>query len=163
MSTVETVKYPPLGSVSEGTLRTQDLLENLLDVLEEYAPEVYKGIRVDPENKAVFDYLEDPEHREEPDAAQDLLGELHDRLDEIAAPYTYFGAHEGDGADFGYWVSFDSLEEDARARDGVIKINAGDEWPDPMDPSINYVMEVTDHGNVTLYGAHDHAEVWSCV
>ena len=54
-------------------------------------------------------------------------------------------------------------EAAVESKQGVIKIDAGDEWPDPMDPSINYVMEVTDHGNVTLYGAHDHAEVWSCV
>ena len=163
MSTVKTFEYPPLGSVSSGTMRTQDLIPVFLDVLEGYAPETAQDIRHAEDNRSVFDWLDNADETDEPEAASYLLDELFDHLEEITAPYTHFGAHEGDGADFGYWVSFDSLEYDAQHQEGVIKIDAGDEWPDPMDPSINYVMEVTDHGNVTLYGAHDHAEVWSCV
>jgi hypothetical protein len=37
---------------------------------------------------------------------------VFDRLNEIAPNWCYFGAHEGDGAAIGFWLSWESLHED---------------------------------------------------
>jgi len=153
-------EYPPLGSVSTGTMRTEDLIPDFLTVLAEYAPKRAREIRKDKDNRAIFKWLDG--EQEEPDESDDLLNELFDELNVVAAPYTYFGAHEGDGADYGFWVSYDVLEEDAQSGEGIIKVNAGDPWPADLS-GISYVMKVTDHGNITLYDAASHAEIWSTV
>ena len=43
-----------------------------------------------------------------------LLEELTDLLNEHAPAFTYFGAHEGDGADFGFWIDWDAIAYAAR-------------------------------------------------
>jgi len=48
----------------------------------------------------------------------------------------------------------EGLEYAARSKDGVIKVNAGDAWPPLWTPTgreVQFVIEVNDHGNVTLY------------
>ena len=67
--------------------------------------------------------------------------------------------------DYGFWPDLEGLEYAARSKDGVIKVNAGDAWP-PLWTStgreVQFVIEVNDHGNVTLYNRRRQA-VWSCV
>jgi hypothetical protein len=67
-----------------------------------------------------------------------LVDALFAALDELAAPYSYFGAHEGDGSDYGYWPSLEQAEEEC------VKVDAGDELPRGTD-----VLIVSDHGNAT--------------
>lgn len=106
-----------IGSISEGTLRTQDLLPRFISVLEQ----------ADPENRAVKDYAEawnaaatlaewtnvGNQNAEDVleaigywDSEQTgyLLNEdVFDALNEVAPEGTSFGASEGDGASFGFW------------------------------------------------------------
>ena len=67
--------------------------------------------------------------------------------------------------DYGFWPDLEGLEYAARSKDGVIKVNAGDAWP-PLWTStgreVQFVIEVNDHGNVTLYNRR-RQEVWSCI
>lgn len=59
----------------------------------------------------------------------------------------------------------EALEYSARSKDCVIKVNAGDTWPPLWTTAgcdVQFVMEVNDHGNVTLYNRR-RREVWTCV
>lgn len=240
--------YANIGSISSGTLRTEDLLEAC-----SYALEHLAGLNDDldmqvthlgyvAEARSLLELGCDNWDEDQDDEARELLNEdLFQALDLYSPPFCHFGAYEGDGSDFGFWISFDSLEEAARHRDGVVKIDAGDPWPldyesaaasagyavrrtgGRLDPEfawvraelldsygepawgseldndfdldavlredetfdteaeawrdccetlnlapgfgepVDYVMEVTDHGNISLFNAHDHNEIWGCV
>ena len=82
----------PLGTVSEGTLRPEDLIVAFMGVLADVAHPRYREFL-----DAWFEHAPDDE------AASALVDELIDTLDEIAPPHIYFGAHWGDAADFGFW------------------------------------------------------------
>lgn len=77
------------------------------------------------------------------DDGSELVAELCDALEAFAPPYCYFGAIEGDGADFGFWPSWDAIED--------LKCVS-----DPAEVE-NHLGEdcqfVNDHGNVTVYGS----------
>lgn len=158
--------YAQLGSISSGTLRTEDLLETFADELECLVRQ--HGWLYDDDSgvkKLMRDATEaDPETED----AASIVDDLINALNEYAPPYATFGAHEGDGADFGFWPVMDTLDEDCRYGD-VLKIDAGDEIPGDFDGE--YVVAVTDHGNVTLYERNDERlrgesawiEVWSTV
>lgn len=96
---------PEPGSVSTGTLRNEDLIPRFLEVLDRYAP---------AKAKELLDlYPNTLENLDDEDDADDfargmLLHDLFEALDEIAPEGYSFGAHEGDGADFGFWP----VEED---------------------------------------------------
>ena len=91
--------------ISEGTLRTQDLLPAFLHALNEVAPAHYEQLLVVP-----FGYI--PAYAQEDEdndwwnseEAGWKLAEPVDLLDEHAPEGTYFGAHEGDGACFRLWA-----------------------------------------------------------
>lgn len=93
----------------------------------------------------------------------DILAYLTEDLEELAPDYTYFGASEEDGACFGFWPSIDSVNDDIRygeikrldeVRKGEVEVTVG-----------QYVVDVNDHGNITLYRIEDVElqEAWSCV
>jgi hypothetical protein len=67
--------------------------------------------------------------------------------------------------DYGFWPDLEGLEYAARSKDGAIKVNAGNAWPPLWTPTgreVQFVIEVNDHGNVTLFNRR-RQEVWSCV
>lgn len=123
---------PAPGSISHGTLRTEDLLNEFCSVLD--------AILVDrrhADHRALLQEAEaaDPESGH----AADLVDELQDALDHWAPEYCRFGAHEGDGADFGFWPVMEQIEELPQF--------------DNYDPPSDFVGDfrvVTDHGNVTV-------------
>jgi hypothetical protein len=98
-----------IGTVIHGTLRNQDLLPALLDTLRHVWPEAYEGTLA-----ASFGAI--PSYASEDDTndwwnsedAYSLSTQLFDALDECAPAGCYFGAHPGDGSDYGYWP--DELE-----------------------------------------------------
>ena len=157
-------QYAEIGSISHGTMREEDLIPAFMDTLR--ALDRNKADALQEDNADVFEWLDgdtDEATDDQLEAASIFLNEtLWNALDEYAPPYCYFGSHPGDGADYGFWPSMESIDEDARFEEGVIKIETGDEWPDDMD-GIDYVAEVSDHGNVTLYDAKSKEEIWSVV
>jgi hypothetical protein len=76
---------------------------------------------------------------------------LTEALDSLAPPYCYFGTHEGDGSDFGFWPSMESVLELPRVESGEEAAELGED-----------AVHVNERGNVTVYGG-DGKEIWSCV
>lgn len=83
-----------IGSVSWGTMREEDLIPRFISALEKVNKKLAVSKRA--EYKKLFRYADSK-------AIQDLYIELFDLLDAYTPPYCYFGAHEGDGSDFGCW------------------------------------------------------------
>lgn len=145
------------GSISSGTMRAADLIPafswELRRLAEKLGPT--PDLPVSPEialcNEA--DNVEDYES----DEASELLEELSNALSEHAPAYGYFGAHPGDGADFGFWLS-EFFEQDF---DGL---KVSDTSEVPADYS-GEVLHVNDHGNCTLYSANNGelTEIWGLV
>jgi hypothetical protein len=76
-----------IGTVSTGTMLASDLIPAFMAEL----PASHK-LRVE------YD-----EHGYNAADADDLLECLFDALDALAPEGTYFGAHPGDGSDYGFW------------------------------------------------------------
>lgn len=162
------MKYLELGSYSSGTMREEDLIPTFLDALESVASK--KEVRaLKREYRAVLRALD--RDGEIPDNLQSdaswLLDSLFDALQEYCPPRCYFGAHEGDGADYGVWC------DSPNAHDGDVILS---EWPSvaecramiqqfAQEGYFPDVFVVTDHGNVTLLsvGWNGAREVWSVV
>ncbi len=162
MTTVE------IGSISSGTLRTEDLLAAFADELESIAkaeaphPGALNPDLMGPVNEARELLAKGPDNwtDEEEGTASWLVNEdLMDALNEHAPPYCYFGAHEGDGADFGFWISEDALRDGIH--DGDI-LAVSDERNAERSTVPEYVLHTNDHGNETLHRIKLE-EVWSVV
>lgn len=139
----------PLGSVTTGTMRLEDLIPSFLACLGQL--DKAKEMAIFAEYTDVID-ADDMDM----DQADYCLEALFNALNELAPPYCHFGAHEGDGADYGFWVSWDSLED--ACHDG--EIDKGDDIPDfPREVPF---LHVNDHGNATLYSPTGE-EIWSVV
>lgn len=104
------------GSVISGTMREQDLVPAFMDVLEEYGNATLVA-HIKEEFQDVFAALDagiDPYDMtdETGEGLAFLVQDLFDHLDELAPKGHYFGAHWGDGADYGYWPLEDYEEEE---------------------------------------------------
>lgn len=148
------MKYASFGSVSSGTMRTADLLSVFsreLDYQVNRQPKSFKR----RELRKLINLANrlDPDC-EEADGTVDCLFEA---LDQFAPPGGYFGSIEGDGADYGYWLSSDFAEN----FDGL-KVSDTSEVPRGYRGE---VLHVNDHGNMTLYAATSRGlrEIWGVV
>jgi len=105
MNTAET------GSVSSATMRAEDLIPAFLDVLEACGHPQAPAIREEVNSLAMTDpegfcgpYFADTET-----ASYILNEEIWDAMQDIAPEGCYFGAHPGDGADYGFWQCEDDI------------------------------------------------------
>lgn len=151
-----TIKPASLGSISHGTLRTGDLLSAFISELEwqvsrngDYfsRPENFGErdnlARLIGEAQDCFDAeggLADKE-----DEASEMVDEtLPDALNSFSGPYCYFGSHEGDGSDYGYWPDMVQIEDLPTYDDTDAAKEAGEAGDFKV---------VSDHGNVEIYSA----------
>lgn len=155
-------EYLDIGVISEGTHRPQDLLPALLGALRDVDSTAYAQTMV---NGGII-----PAHAQEDDDAEwwdseDASGHvdaLFDTLSEYAPPYCYFGSLEGDGACFGWFIAWDSINEAILDGD-MLKVSDLSEVPDDWDGE---VLHSNDHGNATLYARdmdQEFREVWAIV
>jgi hypothetical protein len=98
--------YATIGSVSEGTLRSEDLINTFAWELCQYRNTLHITREQRKRFTALLDEANefglDVEAQETYDASE-LVEELFRALEELAPPYAYFGTLEGDGANFGFW------------------------------------------------------------
>lgn len=160
-------KYAQLGTVSHATLRTDDLIPAFLDTL--------AGLRLSRADRKAYheakrewdrckakdDVLyrrpcraHGPDPLKTEDECQEqleyLLNEtLFPLLDNYAPPFCYFGSHEGDGSDFGFWISWDTLQEAIREGETLEQDrNGGGRY---RIENGAYTLVISDHGNASLY------------
>lgn len=106
---------PQIGTIIHGTMRAQDLIPAFADALDRYSVGSKNADLIAMARAIDWSLVADhPEWRfgaEEPWRfwlnANDILEALFDRLDELAPAESYFGAHPGDGADYGFWPTED--------------------------------------------------------
>lgn len=91
------------GTVSHGTLRIPDLLLVLAQEYERVLPFNSHNLVADARNSAA-EISANLGHPGNEDCGAEIVNELIDALDTVAQREGLtFGAHEGDGSDFGYW------------------------------------------------------------
>ena len=163
----------PMGTESHATMRAEDLIPTFTYSLKSYATISRIGNVSRKDRKNHLALVRDIEARTEvagyyeSDNADYDLDSLFDALCEYAAPYFYFGAHPGDGSDYGYWLS-EGFDEDFITLDDLsdgndhLKVNDLSEVPARFRGE---VLVVNDHGNCTLYVKTSRTirEIWSVV
>jgi len=102
----ENGKTVPLGTVIHSTLRPQDLLPEFVAVALEIDHErTLKRLRdILPSTQPLI-YDDDNPWWDSEECAE-VLNDLFDLLDEYAPEGYVFGAHPGDGSDFGFWPDY---------------------------------------------------------
>jgi hypothetical protein len=155
------VIYGKLGSISHATLRSEDLLPVYAEHLRDLAKANVSEVDCRADVNAHLDLCDEVELRiddanDNPNTTYWQSDEccwdseaLYDALQQYAPPYTYFGAHEGDGSDFGFWPCLDGIDDDVTEVLKVADIPC-------------YLAHVSDHGNITFYEVQ-LTELWSCV
>jgi hypothetical protein len=145
-----------IGSISHGTLRTQDLLPAFIDELQRLGGTLEYVMYMDiPANQILNE--DDPFWQSE-DAMWDMEA-LTDALQECCPPFVYFGAHPGDGSDFGFWPDMDTLNMAIQEAEASGDPSNGDDQTLSME---GIIVQVNDHGNVTVMDL-DRNELWSVV
>lgn len=96
MRTARVIAEP--GSVICGTHRPRDLLIKFTTLLADFQPDH----PLLPEARRLLAVGERCDEAHEI-AMSDFVDEMFDALNEFSPEGHYFGAHEGDGSDFGYW------------------------------------------------------------
>lgn len=145
-----------LGTVSHATLRSEDLVPAFAAELRRLRGalprDMSNNVRAFLAGKYDTDHGCDVE----------LVQELEEALQKYAPDYCYFGAHPGDGADFGFWLSEDWQEQ--AKEDGVKFVS---DLSEVSDTFRGLLCVVNDHGNATLYctdkGVGTLREIWSVV
>ena len=147
-----------IGPVSEGTLRTEDLLAAYEWTLRALVRKGFaKGIA-----RAALKLCREADSAD-PDSedAEFILDEMASLLNDLAPPYCYFGASDGDGASIGFFISWDAIEDARRCGE----LASGDECPRATKDAPREFLVVNDHGNATLYvkRGNRYVEAWGCV
>ena len=164
------IRYP-MGSISSGTMRLEDLIPCFTSELSSLSRQ--PGIVSAKQRKEHAKLVREIEARidadsdyYDSDSADSDLEQLFDALGEYSGPYFYFGSHPGDGADYGWFLSQESLDEDIH--DGVVFVEDDCDRHGYQDAPRKYrglVLHVSDHGNMTLYRQTSRArhEIWGVI
>ena len=131
-----------LGSISTGTLRTQDLLEAFHSTI---------AASGTPPALAEDGYIDGGARYSD----GELLEVYTEQLESLCPPFVYFGTLEGDGADFGFWPDIETIQE-------IVNIAECDASQGISCPDDGVIVQVSDHGNVTVMDMERNV-LWSVV
>ena len=165
-----------LGTISEGTLKTEDIGTNLIWHMDRLDLDTND---LNTFNKLKKEFSEEIEHLEESEeeyyisvGSSEKLENIFDEIKEIADNYTpdycYLGMHQYDGADFGVWVVSELFEDtkqggyDGMVCRSTVNANGVDE---PVPAEYTHYLAVNDHGNCTLWARDGDTwkECWAIV
>ena len=139
----------PLGEVSSGTTRPEDIAPELLWLADQ--------VRMSREDRNAVRSVARRALHGNREQTEEALGVLYDILNLYAPPFCYVGSHLGDGACIGVWVS-DEVLESVYLNDEVQRSSE----PGAPDDGSEFRLYVNDHGNATLYDRRGR-EIWSVV
>lgn len=165
--------YARIGSISSGTMREYDLIPSFISTLDDLKeqlsldqsiPELDRVKEVARLDALIADIEsrmnddegetrdEDDDYWTSEDASTDLNETLFQELEQFAPPFCSFGSHEGDGADYGFWWSRESFDEAVKSGEVFVGGETpGEEELAGFHEEIQYVAQISDHGNVELY------------
>lgn len=153
-------RFLPLGSVSGGTLRPEDIVHEILcslraDNLRLSRSDRRKVSALSREWEGIAERGEDnpwggfsASEGEDFDNLSEILAELHDIAENYTPPGCYFGSHEGDGAAIGVWFSpeIPSVE--------LTGAESREEREEKFSRALRHslsedlILQVSDHGNL---------------
>ena len=151
----------PLGSISTGSCRFEDIAPELVSALD--------PLRLSRSDRATLRklsrevdafYALENENAPQPDGEpEDTLFELYDLAESYAPAFCYVGSHPGDGADIGVWPSEELFNMPACYYDEVATSR------EAAGPDQAFALEANDHGNATLWqrSGKRWVECWSVV
>lgn len=87
------------GTVSHGTFRAEDLIPRFLHVLYELNPSAYEKLAA--EGQDIISHLQ--LGLRPGDNILDYILDVADEINGACPDGYYFGTHEGDGSDYGFW------------------------------------------------------------
>ena len=156
-----------IGSISTGTLRPEDLLFNFALALREF--EQYWGAEhgqlYDDAIRFSQEYCphveEDLATTEQYEHANEMLADIQDALGTYCPPFVYFGTLPGDGADFGFWVDMERIQETLDAAMDLERNVRNGEWEWQIEDA-GVIVNTNDHGSVTVMDM-DRNVLWSVV
>jgi hypothetical protein len=138
-------QYLPIGSYSSGTMRMEDLIPRFIQALG------MMDSALATKKKHEWHAITDEEELE-----YFCWEDLVPALEEHAPPYTYFGSHEGDGADYGVWISHEAIEE-ALETEELRPMRKGE----PFVPGETDVVLLDDGGNYeALLNGQTGEKIW---
>jgi hypothetical protein len=150
-----------MGSVSHGTMRKEDLIPCFVDEILWYNPKNKEALKIrkilNRRDQKFEAGIEQDNYFESEESDYDLEL-LFDELNNLCdLPYFYFGAHCGDGSDYGFWLS-ENLEYEFEG----LQVEDTGNVPDDYQGEF---LQINDHGNITLYNRVNgkNTEIWSIV
>lgn len=120
-----TTQFAYKGTVSHGTLRSEDLIIAFLPILEDLDKSAFLQVvnGDEPKDTQIIGLLHIdgsttlPDHLQE--AASELVEWMIEHLDAVAPDGYRFGTTEGDGSDFGFWEEPELDDDGVTDRYGV--------------------------------------------
>lgn len=92
------------GSVSHGTLRSQDLFPAFLSALQDLGGPDHARLEAEYQVTKALGHLDTEQ-------GDDLLNEIIDDINDVLPEGWHFGSLEGDGSDFGVWKNEDEDDQ----------------------------------------------------